>query len=151
LYWGLNDFAPDGSFHFIHGDVTASETWRRAEAFGPFDFVLCAGILYHLPNPLDALRRVARASGEALAVDTRVSDDAALVREPGGWSFDAIIQTRDKRNPRAADLIAVLEEEGFAVENVSRTDPVPKGMGGGDDFSKGRRVVLFAKRVGRSA
>lgn len=151
LYWGLNDFAPDGCFDFIHGDVTASDTWRRAEALGPFDFVLCAGILYHLPNPLDVLRRVARASGEALAVDTRVSDDAALMREPGGWSFDAIVQTRDKRNPRTKDLIAVLEEKGFVVENISRSDPVPEGMGGGDDFSKGRRVVLFARRTTRGA
>ncbi len=50
-------------------------------ALGRFDVVFCYGLLYHLENPLAALRNMAAACGELLLLETTVSDhDAPLLQ-----------------------------------------------------------------------
>ncbi len=146
LYWENNDFLPEDKIRFIHGDVTDGKTWRQVEADGPYDISLCCGILYHIADAETLLRRIARVTSEAMLVDTRVGDDTGMVVEPGGWCFDAIAQTREKRIPTLESLVTLLEELGFACERIETSAPVPEGMKGGDDYAIGKRVALLATR-----
>ena len=48
-------------------------------AFGQFDVVFCYGLLYHLENPLRALRNVAAVCDDLLLLETMVCDSSAPV------------------------------------------------------------------------
>jgi SAM-dependent methyltransferase len=153
LYWSENRFLQPGRFEFLQGDVTATPTWEALAARGPYDLALCLGILYHIPDYRQLLRRLAAVTGEAILVDTRVDADPAgnagaeaLVEEPGGWFFDAIVETRRNRVPVLPRLVETLEELGFAVERLATEARTPAGLKGKDDYNEGRRVALLACR-----
>lgn len=98
------------------------------ETVGVFDVVLFLGVLYHLPEPLAALERVAEVTGEMLVMETMV--DLTFMRQPAltfhrgrshPWS-----QYRHWRNdpttwfaPNEAAVVAMLEHVGFSkIERV---------------------------------
>lgn len=146
LYWGENSFLSKGSYEFIHGDVTAEEMWKKIRAKGTFDFTLCAGILYHIPEYEKLLRFLAKISKEAILIDTRISDSQEHITEPGGWCFDAIIETRVKRVPSLKFVESILKEEGFEVRQLRIEMATPKGLLGNDDYNSGRRIALLATK-----
>lgn len=148
LYWGVNEFVAGGHYEFLHGNIDASTTWRALDERGDFDLILCAGLLYHLPDPLATLRKLAVRAKEAIVVDTRVDAGGKQVTERGGCSFDAIVQTREKISPRLEDLHSLLEGEGFVVENITAMGEVQGRVPLVDDYGKGNRVTLFARRAG---
>lgn len=57
---------------FVHANVYDITT----ERFGHFDIVLCLGVLYHLPDPLEALHRIRAVSRGRLCLESYVIDDA---------------------------------------------------------------------------
>jgi SAM-dependent methyltransferase len=57
----------------LHGAVADVEQDDLAR-FGMFDAVLCYGLLYHLENPLLALRNIARVCGEFLVLESILAD-----------------------------------------------------------------------------
>lgn len=147
LYWKHNTFLPEGAYRFIQGNVMAGDTWEQARERGPFDFTLCCGILYHVPDYRKLLKYIASCTREAVLIDTRVEPEERLVEEPGGWCFDAIIETREKIVPRLEGLTDTMRELGFEVEQIQPPDgPVPDGLQGPDDYSQGHRVTLLCRR-----
>lgn len=145
LFWEQNKILPQHSWKFIHGNVSSLDTWDLIRKRGPFDFTLCCGILYHIPdyeNLLEFLRSVTK---EAMLVDTRVEEDEIYMQEPGGYKFDGIAETSYKKVPRLDRLISVLESLGFQVERLKNPDPVPSSLSGKEDYSMNRRVTLLAK------
>lgn len=146
LYWGTNEFLEGSHYEFIHANIDENETWSKIDARGNFDFTLCAGLLYHLPNPIETLRKLARRTREVIVVDSRVSNETKVIKEPGGCSFDAIVQTREKINPSLANLINVLKEEGFEVENITANEQMTGDVPTVDNYNKGNRVSLYAER-----
>ncbi len=149
LYWGHNRFVLPGAFEFMRGNVMERETWDRVREKGPFDFTLCCGILYHIPDYEKVLRHIASVTREAVLIDTRVSEDEKLVEEPGGWCFDAIIETRLKKNPNLERMERIMKELGFSSERLSINEPTPVGLAGADDYNKGNRIALLCKKDGK--
>jgi 2-polyprenyl-3-methyl-5-hydroxy-6-metoxy-1,4-benzoquinol methylase/GT2 family glycosyltransferase len=150
LYWRTNKFLPEDAVTFVQGNVADAQAWTRLRALGPFDVVLCAGILYHVPNYRDVLRWAAQGAREALIVDTRVDDgDEPLIEEPGELYFNAIAATRTKVVPNRRRLLDFLREIGFDP----RVLPVGFACGPGvedvDDYAAGRRVTILARRASR--
>lgn len=146
LYWGNNNFVKPGAVEFLHGNVMDPEVWKKIRAKAPYDFTLCCGILYHILEYDKLLANIAEVTKEAVLLDTRVAEKEETVEEPGGWSFDAVIETRKKTVPNLDRMKKIMDGLGFATEELSINDPVPYGLHGADDYSKGNRVALLAIR-----
>jgi len=144
LYWGHNNFLRPEQYEFIHGNVMEKHVWEHLEKRAPFDFTLCAGILYHIPNYLELLRKIDSVTIEAILIDTRISEQEMLIEEPGGWSFDAIVETRKKHVPEYGKIESFLHSRGYGIIPLTNPNPIPKGLGGADDFSKGNRIAILA-------
>jgi SAM-dependent methyltransferase len=62
---------------FVRDDV------RELERYGPFDVTFCAGILYHLEQPVSFLEAVAHCTKRLLILDTHYAVDSLPVSYPG--------------------------------------------------------------------
>ena len=147
LYWQHQKFLPEGQYKFIHGDVTAANSWKAIKLAGPFDITLCAGILYHIPDYKRLLTRIAEHTREAIIIDTRVgSKDEKIIDEGRDLCFNAIKRTRKKRIPHLPNLLAHLSQLGFRYELLPVTFKTPSGLRDQDDYNKQRRVTILAQR-----
>jgi hypothetical protein len=130
------------------------------ERFGTFDLTLCLGLLYHLDNPMDAIRRVRAVTKELCVIDTQVLHKSAPVVT--AWITDdnqietnnviGIIKEPDAMvNPSAAvtpltfimneaALMTMLESAGF--RDIER---VPPFEGCFQPYATGDRLVLLAR------
>lgn len=63
------------NLHFVLDDA------RNVSRYGTFDAVFCAGLLYHLDQPLSFLRQLRTATERVLILDTHV----AMQRRPKYW------------------------------------------------------------------
>ena len=117
---GVDQFVQDGMrflmehrvypFEFRHMDLFSDEFLQLPV----FDFVLFAGVLYHVQDPIEALRRVRRVTGETTIIETHVDerhpDVAAMVFYEGSELQD------DPSNwwgPNRLCLEAMLRTVGF--------------------------------------
>jgi len=146
LYWHNNHFMEPGCFEFIHRNVMKRETWDVIRERAPFDFTLCMGILYHIPDYEELLRHIASVTREVVLIDTRISDSEEFIEEPGGYCFDAIIETRRKKVPNLKCLLQLMNNLGFQTERLLIDEPTPEGLNGADDYNLGNRVTLLAVR-----
>jgi len=112
----------------------------------PFDFVLCAGILYHIKNYKLLLEKISKANTRALVIDTRISPIEYGFMEPGDLFFNAIEETRDKRIPTMDRLLKLLNNFGYNVEIIPPKFKTIKGVTGVDDYNAGNRVCLFCEK-----
>ena len=126
------------SVDFRHYDVERFET---AE-FGHFDWVFCAGLLYHLPEPWTLLRKLSGAC-RFLFLDTHYAATAEAVVGPyhGRWHGEGSDPLSGLSGRSFwltfKDLVLVLLENGFLVRHVH-----DGGNGEGD------RIWLLAEQVG---
>ncbi len=148
LYWGANKLLAGSHYEFLHANVDSDRDWQAVSVRGPYDIVLCAGLLYHLPDPYTVLERMAACAKEAIILDTRISQTPHGFKEPGGFSFDAIVETRDKIVPQREELEKILTSAGFLVAEITSDNPMPPGVPDVDDYSKGNRITLLAQRKG---
>ncbi len=98
------------------------------QTVGTFDVVLFLGVLYHLPEPLTALERVASVTRERLVLETLV--DLTFMRQPAltfqrGRSQPPSQYRHWRRDPTTwfvpneAAVVTMLEHAGFArIERV---------------------------------
>jgi tRNA (mo5U34)-methyltransferase len=97
------------------------------ERLGTFDVVLFLGVLYHLPNPLLALERVASVTKHLLIVETVV--DMVGVRRPAAAFYPARELNADPTNwwgPNHAAVEGMLRGTGFgSVETLSPPRSAP--------------------------
>ena len=86
-----------------------------------FDVVLCAGVLYHVSDPVGLLRRLRMKTGDLLFLETvitttypfpylRYCDGAALDNNPSNWFV-----------PNKAFLRAILPEVGFNIRKTIKS------------------------------
>jgi 2-polyprenyl-3-methyl-5-hydroxy-6-metoxy-1,4-benzoquinol methylase len=130
------------------------------ERFGTFDLTLCLGLLYHLENPMDALRRIRAVTRELCVIDTQVLRESPPVTT--AWiTEERLIETRDVIgiieepdsvwNPAAsvtgmslvvsyAALLTMLRHAGF--REVTRVEPYE---GCFEPYATSDRVVLLAR------
>lgn len=117
----------------------------RPDTVGTFDVVFFLGVLYHLPEPLAALERVASVTRDLLILETAV--DLSFMRQPAmtfhrGRSQPSA-QYRHWRNdpttwfvPNDAAVVAMLQHVGFT--RIERIYP---------RVTAGRRLLHLANAV----
>jgi 2-polyprenyl-3-methyl-5-hydroxy-6-metoxy-1,4-benzoquinol methylase len=143
LYFSTNNITKD--FKFICANIADKHIWDKLSE--KFDLVLCAGILYHIPNYPYVLRRIANITNDALVIDTRVSSSPEVYeKEPGDLHFNAIKETRKKIVPNFAHLKKILRDLGFNVEMLPVKFNDIYGLTGIDSYNKKNRVTLFCTR-----
>jgi tRNA (mo5U34)-methyltransferase len=146
-------------FDIAHEALASSVEARVADfmtidldELGRFDVVLFAGILYHLENPLDALRRLARVTRELAIIETAAvfvpgHEDEAL------WEFyEADELAGDPTNwwaPNAKALAGACRAAGF--EEVELLDYPDEAELPGDVSTRYRLVAHGRTGLVRSA
>lgn len=63
---------PVDRYRFIHDNVFTGDT---REWGGPFDIVLCLGLLYHVCKPMELMERIAALNTDILVIDSTVLND----------------------------------------------------------------------------
>lgn len=90
-------------------------------ALGTFDLVLFLGVLYHVPDPLGALERVAAVTASQLILETVV--DMVGISRPALAFYPNDELNRDPTNwfaPNEAAMVGMLKRVGFAhVETIT--------------------------------
>lgn len=113
----------------------------------PFDFVLCAGILYHVKNYELLLKKISSVNTRIIIIDTRISPIDYGFIEPGDLFFNAIEETREKRVPTKDRLLKLLHNFGYDVKIIPPKFKTMKGVSGMDDYNAGNRVCLFCEKI----
>src|SRR6202048_3475496 len=116
-------------------------------ALGKFDLTLCFGLLYHLENPMLAIRHLRALTGKGLLLESMCipGDSAGMVWREEPSALDQSL-TDIALYPSEACLVKMLYRAGFAA--VYRVAELPDH----DDFRETplharRRTVLFAAAV----
>jgi FkbM family methyltransferase len=116
-------------------------------ALGEFDLTLCFGLLYHLENPMLAIRHLRALTGKGLLLESMCipGSSAGMVWREEPAAADQSL-TDIALNPSEACLVKMLYRAGFA--EVYRVAELPDH----DDFRETplharRRTVLFAAAV----
>lgn len=135
---------------------SALENWPENERA---DFVLCYGLLYHVENPVQILRKLAALTGKAIGIETQVlpfqiagsledgnymwqrditgmfglCKDYSHTKE-GGLTDIALVPSRDA-------LVFLLREVGF--KNIDFYQPEADDY---EQFVRRSRVIVFAEK-----
>jgi FkbM family methyltransferase len=116
-------------------------------ALGEFDLTLCFGLLYHLENPMLAIRHLRALTGKGLLLESMCipGNSAGMVWREEPAAADQSL-TDIALYPSEASLVKMLYRAGFAA--VYRVSQLPDH----DDFRETplharRRTVLFAAAV----
>ncbi|HKW64038.1 MAG TPA: FkbM family methyltransferase [Candidatus Acidoferrum sp.] len=120
---------------------------RAISQLGSFDLVLCFGLLYHLENPLQAIRNLSAITEKCLVLESMCLPEercSLLLREEPRQDDQSL--TEMACYPSESTLVKVLYRAGFA--KVYRVTPLPDH----DDFRetrehRQRRTILVASRV----
>ena len=114
----------------------------------PHDVIFCIGLLYHLENPMAALRHIAAATRKVLVLESRVVPGtgafARLVQEGPGIDQSghgvALVPSRDL-------LVATLAQSGLHVYELTTYPTALKDFVWVPAKKWRRRVMLFASRA----
>jgi FkbM family methyltransferase len=123
---------------------TADIEERSILELGRFDFVLCCGLVYHLENPLLAMRNLRALTAKCLLLESMcipAEKASMLLREEPRTADQSL--TEMACYPSEGSLVKMLYRAGFAV--VYRVTPLPEH----DDFCDTpeharKRTVLLA-------
>lgn len=129
--------------NFVHRDMEH----REIKQLGPFDLVLCFGLLYHLENPFMAVRNLHALTAKVLLVESMVTPgrfpSLELVDEVR--EIDQSLRYSALRMSRSC-LTGVLYRSGFV--SVYGARPIPRH----EDFQKTiltqpRRIMMMAAKT----
>lgn len=105
---------------------------------GVHDVVLFLGVLYHLEDPMGAVRRLRDVTGELLILETEC--DLCFVRRPAMAMYPGDELARDRSNwfgPNAAAVLGMLRAAGFSEARVAWS--MPLGMRAARSWHRWRR------------
>ena len=144
---------------FEHGNCYKLDKYFK----NPFDLTIFVGVLYHLYDPVGALRNISQVTKKLCVIETQVIDEEnGKVAEWGSkdWLRDykgtfALIDESsefDSGNPEAGSyglslcpsisaLFFMLQAVGFKNINM-----VPAPLEGYEQYVRGKRVVVFAEK-----
>jgi ubiquinone/menaquinone biosynthesis C-methylase UbiE len=139
---------------FSRGDVHA----LSPAIVDAHDLVLCFGLLYHLENPVGALRVARALCKQVCLIETQVAPGQTGVVDYGSYrfvkpiegSFVIVDETDETHGPEAStlgiSLIPSLEALHFILRKVgfSRVEQLPVPEDGYEQLKYGKRVVLAA-------
>lgn len=129
-------------------------------ALGTFDLVLCFGLIYHLENPVGALRKAFDLCKNACLIETQIAPGQTGVVDYGSYrfvkkieaSFVVIDETHETHGteastqgicliPNLEGLVWILGKIGF-----SRVEVLPVPSDGYEQLLYGKRAMLAAYR-----
>jgi len=130
---------------FIHDNIMEYnyDKWEK----DAFDFVLCAGILYHIKDQEELLKKISHINSKVLVIDTRISEKGEEFVEPDHLCFNAIEETRDKKIPKKDDLISILHKLGYETEIIPPRFKPMRGVNGVDDYTAGKRICMLCRKI----
>lgn len=130
--------------------------WLRAEDLGQFDVTLMLGLLYHIENPVGAIRLARALTRKVCVIETQIVPNMTGVVDWGSYkfqrplvaSFGIIDETAETHAPEASTtgicvtpsyeaLLFMMGKLGF--RRVERVD-VPSG--GYEQLASGKRVMV---------
>lgn len=127
---------------------------------GKFDVVLVLGLLYHLENPIEALRAAHAVTRGVCLIETQVIPNVAGVTDWGTarvtkyfpGCFGVIDETSDvesgnqEANVSTLSLVPSLQALLFVLRSLgfSRVEVLPPPEGAYEQFARGRRVLVAA-------
>ncbi|GIX32300.1 MAG: hypothetical protein KatS3mg125_0256 [Lysobacterales bacterium] len=126
---------------------------------GSFDLVLCFGLIYHLENPVGALRSARALTRRALLIETQLVPGLSGMVDYGSYrfvrplkgSFGLIDETEETHGPEASTtgiclvpsreaLLWILERLGFA-----RIEILPPPEDAYEQLRFGKRIMVLAE------
>jgi tRNA (mo5U34)-methyltransferase len=139
---------------FQQGDIHTLD----ADQLGQFDVVLMLGLLYHLENPVGALRTCRALCRDTCVIETQIAPGVAGVMDFGSYefvrplkgSFGLIDETEETHGPEASitgiclvpsldGLMWVLDKVGFSHSRV-----LPPPADAYEQLRHGKRVMVSA-------
>ena len=102
----------------------------KVEDIGQFDVVLYLGVLYHMENPLESLRKVAQLTREVAIIETEAVAIGGHEARPLCEYFPPTAQLKDDPTnfwvPNAPALIGLCETAGFKRVEVFTVPPTAR-------------------------
>lgn len=109
--------------------VVCDATKMAAESVGRFDVVLYLGVLYHMENPLESLKRVREVTKEVAVIETEAVAFRGFRTRPVCEFFHPSRQLADDPTnfwvPNAAALAGLCEAAGFSRTRLLTPAPRP--------------------------
>jgi SAM-dependent methyltransferase len=128
----------------------------RSEQLGQFDITLMLGLLYHIENPVGAIRLARALTRKACVIETQVVPNMTGIVDWGSYqfqrplvaSFGIIDETAETHAPEASTtgicvtpsyeaLLFLMKKLGF-----SRVERVPVPTNGYEQLASGKRVMV---------
>jgi SAM-dependent methyltransferase len=129
-------------YEFVRGDVYATDL----AANGPFEIVLCLGLLYHVSDPATLIEKIGELNTELLVIDTNLSlipGQFLELRREGAANPLSAIREQFVTLPSRQAVIALAESAGYAVATLA---PAFSNYEGAYDYEKRWRRAFFCAR-----
>jgi 2-polyprenyl-3-methyl-5-hydroxy-6-metoxy-1,4-benzoquinol methylase len=140
---------PASKYRFILDNVFTGDLDRLG---GPFDIVLCLGLLYHVCKPMELLERISRVNDDLLLIDSTVLASDASVIELRHEPLDDPRMSADYELvflPSPSAIHAMTRAAGYSCLTL---EPRFDDWEGCDDFRAGDRYAFAcSKRTDLSA
>jgi tRNA (mo5U34)-methyltransferase len=132
----------ESRYEFVAGDVYTTDLAAK----GPFEIVLCLGLLYHVSDPATLIEMIGELNTELLLIDTSLSrlpgQFLELRRDSAESPLDAV-REQFVTFPTRGAVIALAESAGYSVATLS---PAFSSYEGAPDYLySGRRAFFCAK------
>ena len=142
LVFRAKGISPD-RYHFVQGDIFAFDFSSE----GPFDVVLCLGLLYHVSKTVELFEKIAAASSDLLVIETKVSLLPGAVLEMYHESLD------DTRNAIDHELVLVPSRravaelaEQFGYTAILLPLDTISDFAGMQDYRDGKRAAFICAK-----
>ena len=139
------------------GDVAT----LQADRLGRFDVVLVLGLIYHLADPVGALRLARAVTAGLFLVETQIAHNLSGAIDWGSYRFQQrivgayavvdeqreVAEANREANTQSVSLVPSLEALLFTMRSVgfARVDIVAPPAGGNEQFARGKRVMVCAR------
>ena len=143
-----------------HSDIcfknSSVELWDANQSA---DFVLCYGLLYHVENPIQIIRKLATLTQKAVCIETQVmpydisgsiEDGSYLWQRELNGLFGLCIDYADRSEGGLTDLALVPTRSAlefllktFGFKTINFYTPQPNDY---EQFVRGHRVIVFAEK-----
>lgn len=135
---------------------TSVELWDEKQGA---DFVLCFGLLYHVENPIQIMRKLAALTKKIVCIETQVlpfnisgpiEDGSYLWQRELNGLFGLCVDYAHRPEGGLTDLALIPSRQGlefllrqFGFKTVSFYTPAPSDY---EQFVRGHRVIVFAEK-----
>lgn len=137
--WRLDELPGKRGFDLAHATlrsrveaVVCDPMKMNVESLGQFDIVLYMGVLYHMDDPLEALRRVRQMTKQVAVIETEAVAVGGFEDRPLCEFFPTGAKLMDDPTnfwaPNELALVGLCETAGFSRVELLSTPPDP-GMG----------------------